>query len=154
GKHEDLGRMHPTDMYARSIAAGTDGWLYIGIGTKSGDIIAYNPETREHHSVLPESLRQPASASSGSVSVGDDGTVYGSSHGKALRLEAGRATIVDSIAKPAPVKLRDGRILVARDRGTFSLRDPKTDKVIECTFKYQATGDSIFVVGNGPGGQV
>jgi streptogramin lyase len=68
GKHEDLGRMHPTEMYARSVAAGEDGWIYVGIGTRSREIIAFDPRTREHHSVLPESLRQLVSAGSASVS--------------------------------------------------------------------------------------
>jgi outer membrane protein assembly factor BamB len=154
GKFEDLGRLHPTEMYSRSIAAGEDGWLYIGIGTQSGDIVAFNPETRDHYSILPESLRNQTHGGTGSVVKGDDGKVYGSSQRKTFRLENGQATLVDSPAKAPAVKLRDGRVLVARDRGTFSLQEPKTGKVVEHTFKYQAAGDSIFVVGNGPGGKV
>ena len=152
GKSEDLGRMHPTEMYARSIAAGADGFIYVAVGTQVGDIVAYDPKTREHHSVLPESLRAKPQANTGAVNLGGDGQVYGFFQDKALRLEDGKATIVQAAVGPAPVKLRDGRVLSARDRGTFTLQDPKTGKSVERKFKYAGVGDMIFVVGNGPGG--
>lgn len=151
GKSEDLGRMHPTEMYARSIAAGADGLIYVAIGTQLGDIVAYDPKTHEHHSVLPESVREKPQPDTGAVSLGADGNVYGFFRNKTLRLENGKATLVEAAVSPAPVKLRDGRILAARDRGTFTLQDPKTGKKVERKFKYAGAGDLIFVVGNGPG---
>jgi len=152
GKNEDLGRMHPTEMYARNIAAGADGFIYIGIGTQVGDIVAFDPKTREHHSVLPGSPREKPQPDTGAVSLGADGQVYGSIRGKTMRLENGKAIFVDSAVSPAPVKLRDGRVLTARDRGTFTLQDPKTGKTVERKFKYAGAGDMIFLVGNGPNG--
>ena len=53
-----------------------------------------------------------------------------------------------------PLKLRDGRVVTAFERGSFSLNDPSTGKVVERTFKYAGAGDMIFVVGVGPGGAV
>lgn len=152
GKSEDLGRMHPTEMYARSIAAGADGLIYVAIGTQLGDIVAYDPKTRAHHSALPESLRAKPQANTGAVSLGGDGQVYGFFLDKTLRLDNGKATFVDAASPVAPVKLRDGRILTARDRGTFTLQDAKTGQSVERKFKYAGAGDLIFVVGNGPGG--
>ena len=151
GKCEDLGRMHPTEMYARSIAAGRDGWLYIGIGTRSGDMVAYNPETKEHHSVVPAEMAHGAPSGTGQVLTGEDGKVYGIAHGKNVLLEGGKSLAVASVGKPGPVTLRDGRVLTDDDRGRFTLRDPKTGKSVTRAFKYQAAGDAIFVVGNGPG---
>lgn len=152
GKSEDLGRMHPTEMYARSLAAGNDGLIYVAIGTQQGDIVAFDPATRQHHSVLPESLRAKPQADTGAVSLGADGRVYGFFRDKTLRLEDGKATEISAATPPAPVKLRDGRILTTRDRGSFTLQDPKTGQSIERKFKYAGAGDLIFVVGNGPGG--
>lgn len=152
GKSEDLGRMHPTEMYARSVAAGADGWIYIAIGTQIGDIVAYDPKSREHHSVLPESLRGQPQPDTGAVSLGADGHVYGFFRNKTLGLENGKATLVDAASPAAPPKLKDGRILTSRDRGTFTLQDPRTGKSVERKFKYAGAGDLIFVVGNGPNG--
>ncbi|MSU59334.1 MAG: hypothetical protein EXS35_14385 [Pedosphaera sp.] len=152
GKSEDLGRMHPTEMYARSLAVGADGLIYVAIGTQLGDIVAYDPKTREHHSVLPDSLREKPQPDTGAVSLGSDGQVYGFFRNKTLKLENGKAKFVEAASSVAPVKLRDGRILTARDRGSFTLQDPKTGKSVERKFKYAGAGDMIFVVGNGPNG--
>jgi outer membrane protein assembly factor BamB len=152
GQSEDLGRMHPTEMYARSVAAGADGLIYVAIGTQQGDIVAYDPKTREHHSALPESLRENPQPDSGAVSLGADGHVYGFFRDKTLRLENGKATLVKAASAPPPLKLRDGRVVTARDRGSFTLQDPKTGESTPRKFKYAGAGDLIFVVGNGPGG--
>jgi len=151
GQSEDLGRMHPTEMYARSVAAGADGLIYVAIGTQQGDLVAYDPKTREHHSVLPESLRAKPQADTGAVSLGADGHVYGFFRDKTLQLENGRAMLVNAASAPPPLKLRDGRVVTARDRGSFTLQDPKTGESAHRKFKYAGAGDMIFVVGNGPG---
>jgi len=140
GQCEDLGRMHPTEMYARSIAAGDDGWIYVGVGTRAGDIVAFDPKTRQHHSIVPESPRAKDQAETGDVSRAADGKVYGRIRGKTLRLENGRATLVDASPSPAPVKLRDGRVLTARNRGSFTLQDPKTGRVWSASSRMLARG--------------
>jgi outer membrane protein assembly factor BamB len=152
GKSEDLGRMHPTEMYARSVATGADGWIYVGVGTQQGDIVAFDPKTHKHHSALPESFRVNPQPDTADVNVGADGQVYGSFRSKRFRLENGKATFVDKAVAPSPLKLRDGRIVTSRDRGSFTLLDPKTGQSLERKFKYAGAGDLIFVVGNGPGG--
>jgi outer membrane protein assembly factor BamB len=156
GQKEDLGRMHPTEMYARSVAAGKDGWIYVGIGTQQGDLVAYNPATRQHHSVLTPALRaqlQPG-PDTGSVSKRRDGHVYGFIHGKIMRLENGKAVLVESAPEPAPLHLRDGREVTVFERGRFVLRNPKNDQTVERKFSYAGAGDLIFVVGVGPGGAI
>ena len=57
GAMEDLGRMHPTEMYSRSVAVGPNGKVYVGIGTTVGDLVVYDPATRQHRSLLPPGLR-------------------------------------------------------------------------------------------------
>jgi hypothetical protein len=47
GAMEDLGRMHPTEMYARSVAVGPNGKVYVGIGTEKGDLVVFDPATKE-----------------------------------------------------------------------------------------------------------
>ena len=59
GKMEDLGRMHPTEMYARSVAVGPNGKVYVGIGTEKGDLVVFDPATRQHRSICRRACAAP-----------------------------------------------------------------------------------------------
>jgi outer membrane protein assembly factor BamB len=150
GKMEDLGRMHPTEMYARSVAVGPNGKVYVGIGTEKGDLVVYDPATRTHHSILPEGLRGNPAWNTVGVTRRSDGMVYATYGTNLLRIDDETVTGVSGGPDLPPLKLRDGRVVTAFDRGSFSLRDPRTDRVVERTFKYAGAGDMIFVVGMGP----
>ncbi len=154
GKMEDLGRMHPTEMYARSVAAGPNGKVYVGIGTTKGDLVVFDPSTRTHRSILPEGLRGNPAWNTVSVSRASDGLVYATYGTNVLRIDDETVTSVAATPGAPPLKLRDGRVVSAYGRGTFSLTDPATGKVVERTFKYAGAGDMIFVVGMGPGGAI
>ncbi len=52
-KIRDLGRMHPTEKYCRDLAVADNGRIFCGIGSHA-DIIAYDPQTGEKTSILPE----------------------------------------------------------------------------------------------------
>ena len=155
GKMEDLGRMHPTEMYARSLAVGPNGKVYVGIGMVKGDLVVYDPATRTHRSILPEAARGSQRGGVVAVTRRSDGRVYASFDSRLRRIDDEALTPVASAPEaPPPLKLRDGRVVTAFDRGTFSLRDPKSGQVVQRTFKYTAAGDMVFVVGLGPGGVV
>ncbi len=62
GKVTDLGRMDATQNYNRHVFAAADGWVYCGIGTERGNLVAYHPRTRERRSLIPESERGPGTA--------------------------------------------------------------------------------------------
>jgi streptogramin lyase len=150
GAMEDLGRMHPTEMYARSLAVGPNGRVYVGIGTAVGDLVVFDPATRQHHSILPPGLRGTPGWSAVNVSRRSDGNVYAAFGTNLMRLDDETPVHVPTEPAPPPLKLRDGRVVTEFDRGHFSLRDPRTGKTIERTFEYHANGDSIFLVGAGP----
>src|SRR5207249_2305511 len=149
---EDLGRMHPTEMYARSLAVGPNGKVYVGIGTEKGDLVVFDPVTGQHRSILPTGLAGAKSSSTVSVSRRADGQVYAEFGSHLMRLddETATATAVERAPERPSLKLRDGGEIVAFGRGTFSLKDPGTGQVIERTFKYEGAGDHIFMVGIGP----
>lgn len=151
---EDLGRMHPTEMYSRSVAAGKNGRIYVAIGMEKGDLVCYDPADRSHRSILPEALRAPAGATGVGVWQGADGEVYADVGGKAVRVVDDRVEVVSAAVSKAPMKLRDGREVGSFARGRFSLRNPATGEVTERTFRYAGAGDRIFMVGNGPRGHV
>jgi len=150
GAMEDLGRMHPTEMYARSLAVGPNGKVYVGIGTEKGDLVVYDPVTGKHHSILPEGLKGAKGWSTVGVSRRTDGQVYAEFGPNLMRLDDETATLVERGAERPQLKLKDGREVVAFGRGTFSIKDPATGKITERTFKYAGAGDHIFMVGTGP----
>src|SRR2546429_125315 len=57
GAMEDLGRMYATEMYARSLAVGPNGKVYVGIGTEKGDLVVFDPASGQHRSILPKGLQ-------------------------------------------------------------------------------------------------
>ena len=150
GAMEDLGRMHPTEMYARSVAVGPNGKVYVGIGTVVGDLVVFDPATRQHRSLLPQGLRGAAGWTAVGVSRQGDGNVYATFGTNLMRLDDETPTRVAALPPGPPIKLRDGRVVSAFDRGRFTLHDPRTGRTVERRFEYSANGDSIFVVGVGP----
>jgi outer membrane protein assembly factor BamB len=150
GRMEDLGRMHPTEMYARSVAVGPNGKVYVGIGTVVGDLVVYDPATGRHRSIQPQGLQGAKGWSTVGVSRRADGQVYGEFGANLMRLDDETATRVESAPGRPPLKLRDGREVVAFGRGTFSLKDPQSGQVTERAFQYAGAGDYIFMVGVGP----
>ena len=150
GAMADLGRMHPTEMYARSLAVGPNGKVYVGIGTEKGDLVVFDPATGEHRSIQPKALEGAKGWSTVGVSRRADGQVYAEFGTNLMRLEDETAAIVHTAPERPRMKLRDGREVTAFGRGAFSLKDPATGKVVERSYKYAGAGDHIFMVGLGP----
>ncbi|MBI4662129.1 MAG: hypothetical protein HY735_25185 [Verrucomicrobia bacterium] len=154
GQMEDLGRMHPTEMYARSLVVGPNGKVYVGIGTTKGDLVAYDPATQQHRSILPDGLKGAKGWSTVGVSRRSDGNVYAEFGPNLMRVDDEAVTAVRSAPERPPLKLRDGREVVAHGRGTFALKDRQSGRVMERKFEYAGAGDMIFVLGEGPRGCV
>jgi len=150
GNMEDLGRMHPTEMYARSLAVAPTGKVYLGIGTEKGDLVVFDPTTGQHHSIQPKGLEGAAGWSTVGVSRRTDGEVYAEFGTNLMRLHDETSTIVDDAPGRPSMKLRDGREVVAFGRGTFSLKGPDSGRIVERSFKYAGAGDQIFMLGVGP----
>lgn len=154
GQMDDLGRRHPTEMYARSLAVGPTGKVYVGVGTEKGDLVMFDPVTGQHRSILPEGLKGAKGWSTVGVSRRADGQVYAEFGPNLMRMEDERVTLVQTAPEKPPLKLRDGREVSAFGRGKFALKNPRTGELVERTFKYQGAGDMLFVLGMGPAGCV
>ncbi len=150
GAMEDLGRMHPTEMYARSLAVGPNGKVYVGIGTEKGDLVVFDPATRQQRSLIPPGLRGAEGWKTVGVSRRSDGNVYAEFGTNLMRLDDETVTRVSTAPDKPPMKLRDGRVVTSFERGRFTLLDPKTNQSVERTFKYAGAGDHIFTLGVGP----
>jgi streptogramin lyase len=147
---EDLGRMHPTEMYARSLAVGPNGKVYVGIGTAAGDLVVYDPAGGAHRSIQPKGLEGAKGWTTVGVSRRADGQVYAEFGSNLMRLDDETATLVQTAPARSALALRDGREVTAFGRGTYSLKDPRTGQVTDRTFQYAGAGDHIFVLGIGP----
>ena len=76
-------------QYPRTVEAGRDGWIYIGVGSTRGQIVAFNPMTREARALLPKEERP--NPSTFYVRYFTDGLLYGRYNEQAYRLENGEA---------------------------------------------------------------
>jgi outer membrane protein assembly factor BamB len=147
----DLGRMDETQMYSRTVAAGSDGRIYIGIGTERGDVIVYDPNTGIHRSILPAELKK--GLKSATTMEGRDGHAYASVGDRVFRCENCSLVPAESYPGPPEQRFRDGRILEGAGNGFYEIRD--TDgRVSRREFTYSGTGVSIFYVATGPSGRV
>jgi len=61
-------------QYPRTMAAGRDGWVYIGIGSTYSHIVAYDPKTKR---TVPLATADERIKGTGVVLTGADGKVYG-----------------------------------------------------------------------------
>jgi outer membrane protein assembly factor BamB len=146
----DLGRMHPTQMYSRTVAAGMDGRIYIGIGMGEGDIVVFDPETGKHSSILPADM---VGIKSGSTRTGEDGHAYAQLGEQWYRCEDSTLFPVPGYPGPPIQRFRDGRILESAGNGFYEIRHPD-GRVARSEFSYEGTGVGIFMVANGPLGRI
>ena len=163
----DHGQLDPEETYIRFMAVDDAGWVYCGIGTARGNIVAFNPETGEKRQIPPEDERD--AAGSGWVFESTNGKVYGTVAGKNWRLYEGVGEVIEP-AERGPVKpsrvigwtyktgaFPDGRELVAHslEDGWMDIHDPKTDETRRIEFTYDAIGGMGFTsLAEGPGGMV
>src|SRR5690625_257626 len=93
-------------QYPRSLAADSDGWIYVGIGNVASQVVAFHTESGE--------IRRLASGDSSTTGTGfvflaEDGNVYGrlQTRGKPHRFQNGIATEIEAPTAD-PVALRGG----------------------------------------------
>ena len=150
---EDLGRMDDTQMYTRSIACGSNGKIYTAVGFGKANIVVYDPPTKTHHSILPDTYKKETAAS---VHQGTDGNVYAHCGNQAFKIEDESMIPIppNQVISPKGLVLKDGRIItvgeITPDTGSFTLTDPQTGTQQTRSFKYQGDGSLVFSVGLGP----
>lgn len=81
-RFKKYGRMDKEAKYAGSMAVDDSGWVYIGIGTENGMVIAFHPETKEKRTWHPSPKNKRGT---GYVMKGIDGSVYGQMASSQLR---------------------------------------------------------------------
>lgn len=163
---EDLGQLDPQEHYVSWLALDDAGWLYCGIGTARGNIVAYNTNTGEKRQIPDEAER---TARGGWVFPSVDGKVYGTVAGKNWRLHNGVGEVIEPAQrgrerltgvigwKSRTGTFPDGRKLVYAnlEDGWIDIEDPATGETKRIEFTYEAVGGMGFTsLAEGPDGKV
>ncbi len=150
GQSDDLGRLDQSEMYARSIAASTNGSLYIGIGTVRAQVVRFDPATGSRTRLLKEDQRPHGTAL---VSRAVDGRVYARINGNEFRCDGDLLTPVSGTPKTPPMTLNDGRTLTSfkatDDHVLYTLTTPKGRKQAKKA-AFDGAGIRIFALAAGP----
>jgi hypothetical protein len=153
GLLEDLGRLDPAEHYARQMAAGSDGYVYVSVGFAKNKIIAYNIATGTHKVITDASYEGDIVHS---ILKRADGKIYATMGGYAFRLENGTATRVPVTTLPEikPLnRLRDGRTItvdLSTEKRSTTVYDPATGAKKVYTFPYGGGPINIFTLNMGP----
>lgn len=158
------GRLDLTEQYPNSLAVGTDGWVYAGLGTARSNLVAFLPATGSLRQLIPESERR---VGTGMVWIGTDGAVYGRPYdsGPIYALENGAARPSSYVpAQEGTGALHwssvwrdfgDGTRLIAFDLPGNRLQVADTDgNVHEIRFGYVSEGTEITSLVTGPDGKI
>jgi hypothetical protein len=154
GKSEDLGRMDEKEMYARSVASSTNGFVYVGIGTVRAQVMRFDPATGKTKPLLSEADRVGGTAS---VTRAIDGRVYATVGQKRFRCDGDELTLVETTPATEAVTLRDGRVVsnwrAVGGKIAYTLT-AKDGTAAEHNAEFNGDGIRLFTVGAGPGGRI
>ncbi|HEX8550029.1 MAG TPA: hypothetical protein VF681_00600 [Abditibacteriaceae bacterium] len=162
---EKVVQLDPKQQYPTYLEAGTDGWIYAGIGTALANLVAYNPQTGERKQLVHEASRKTGS---GYVFEGSDGSIYArefsSVSGPLLKLEGGEATpVAGNPANPTRARTAGaviwGNVLRQFPGGgeivSFNLHDKYAEVLLDgkkerITFDYETNGPGVISLAIGP----
>ena len=154
GLTEDLGRLDPTEMYSRELAASSDGYIYVGIGTAKCGIAAYHIESGTWSQLLPEDERKPGTPQ---VYKAANGECYARSDLGDFHLSKGKAVPVDAQAIPGKANpaFPDGTQITSTNywTGSFNVKSP-TGAQRKYNVAMENAGTRLFVLTKGPDDKV
>lgn len=162
GEFRDYGHLYKQNwaQYPRYLAADDTGWIYFGIGSTSGQIIALDPVSGQATPLIPEAERVQGAAA---VYRDVNGKVYGHDGGKSgkwMELYQGKRT---DLAQAPTIKKKpiiaesqslfyqqfpSGKRLVACDllSRKLTVEDPKTKERQTVDFDYTSEGAHVMGV--------
>ena len=166
---KDYGHVYKQNwrQYQRYVAADDAGWLYFGIGSTAGQIIAFDPVTGKGRPIIPEEERTKGA---GYVYRNVNGKVYGYARGgdNWYEFHKGQDEKIGKHARitPKPIitshqglfhrDFPDGKKLVTCDTVTRTLvvKDPKTNETKTFKFEYDSLGAHLMGLAAAPDGTI
>ncbi len=170
GEFRDYGHVYKQNwrQYPRSVAADDAGWVYFGIGSTAGQIIAFDPRSGEATPTIPEERRAKGH---GTVYRDLNGKVYGrgpGAEGLWFELYGGKSK---PMGKQASVRRKpiitgsqglfhrnfpDGKKLRRCDLidRVLTVEDPETGQTKTVSFDYESTGAHLMGLAAAPDGTI
>ncbi len=158
-KLEDLGQLDKSEMNARHVIGGNDGYLYVGIGTMAAQVVAYHIATGRMVRLLPKSEVRPGFQL---VGRGRDGQLYTQTVRRHIyRLAHGQAFFDASLSRQCRAQppeeflaelsmptLPDGRKVTLVDLDHIRVGEGPASRLWPLTYKTEGT--ALFHLAAGP----
>lgn len=156
----DHGQLDAHEHYPNSLTAGTDGWLYAGIGTARWNLVGYHPATGEIRPLVAESVRGAGRAR---VFATTDGRVVAETPDGNFDLRDGRSELLAALPSAAvggarrfqnrEAVLADGRLVtVELPERRLTVQDAAGTNSRTVTMTFVSGGAILTSLGPGPDG--
>jgi streptogramin lyase len=143
---EDLGRMDSSEQYARMCVADHNGFIYIGLGSVTSNIVAYQIATGQHQRIIPSQFQVPGFAQ---IITDTSGQVHGCVGNRWFSLNGWGATPEAGIPTKRPTNVFADGTAISISGATVQLRSP--DGTIKSVpYTYSGGALSVFRLGLGP----
>jgi len=144
---EDLGRMDDSEEYARTCAADQYGFIYVGIGSNTSNIAAYEIATGQHREIIPTAY---LTAGFGQLVTDGEGKVHGRVGNHWFGLTGWTATPENSVPMQSPNNVFADGTMISISGGTVQLENPATNQSSTLPYAYKGKGLPVFRIGMGP----
>ncbi|HUT88346.1 MAG TPA: hypothetical protein VMY37_02520 [Thermoguttaceae bacterium] len=170
GQFKDYGHVYRQNwaQYQRYVAADDKGWIYFGIGSTAGQIIAFDPRTGKATPIVPEEERAQGT---GSVYRDLSGKVYGHSGGAKGQWYEFYQGEAKKVGEPPQIRKKpiitssqglfhrdfpDGKKLKSCDlvNRVLVVEDPTSGETKTLPFDYESTGAHVMGLAAAPDGTI
>ena len=157
GRLEVLGRMDPSQPYIRSIAASSDGFVYMAVGMEETKIVAYEISTGRFKDILPQAYHRHGEEPP-RIELGQDGKVYAfysTPPIQVFRLEKWTATPrLPGVAIVPRIKLKRGDSLFVDSSNRISLKSSTGKQIRMVPIDYRGRERTVARLALGPDGRL
>jgi streptogramin lyase len=147
---EDLGRMDASELYARACVADQSGFVYVGIGSTTSNIAAYEIATGRHREIIPTAY---LTAGFGQLVTDSEGKVHGRVGSQWFSLSGWSATPEHSVPLQQPNNIFADGTSISISGATVQLKSPAVNST---TLPYTYRGNALPIsrLGFGPDGNL
>ncbi len=134
---EDLGRMSTFEQYARTCVADQDSFVYVGLGSNTSNIAAYEIATGKHREIIPTAY---LAAGFGQLVTDSEGKVHGRVGNQWFGLKGWTATPEQFIPVQSPNNVFADGTTISISNGTVRLENLATSQSSTLPYAYKGKG--------------
>lgn len=150
GDLDDLGRMDSKEQYARFCVADRNGFIYIGLGSTTSNIAAYQISTGQHREIIPSSF---LTIGFSQIVTDSDGNAHGKVGNQWFSLSGWSATPENSAPLQQPNNVFADGTQISISGTTMQLKS-STGSTMTLPYTYQGNALPVFRLGFGPDGSL